>query len=89
VARRRGDGQGHGHGARVWVLRGDQLTPVPVKVGLDDGTLVEISSDSLQPGDRVVVSEARESDGSPAQQRRTGNFGQQNRRPQIPGGGRF
>lgn len=76
-------------GARVWVLRDEQLTPVPVKVGLDDGTLVEISSDALKPGDRVVVSEAHEGESGPAQQRRTGNFGQQNRRPPIPGGGRF
>lgn len=76
-------------GARVWVLRDEQLTPVPVKVGLDDGTLVEISSDTLKPGDRVVVSEAHDGENAPAQQRRTGNFGQQNRRPPVPGGGRF
>ena len=82
-------GEGHGHGARVWVLRDGELTPVPVKIGLDDGTLVEISTEALKPGDRVVVSEAREGESAPTQQRRTGNFGQQNRRPPIPGGGRF
>ena len=76
-------------GARVWVLRDDQLTAVPVKVGLDDGTLVEISSDALKPGDRVVVAEAREGEQAQPQQRRAGNFGQQQRRPPAPGGGRF
>jgi HlyD family secretion protein len=75
-------------GARVWVLRDDQLTAVPVKVGLDDGTLVEVSSDALKPGDRVVVSEAHETDPQPTPQRRSGNFGQQRRAP-IPGGGHF
>jgi len=76
-------------GARVWVLRDGQITAVPVRVGLDDGTLAEVKSDALKPGDRVVVSEAHEDgQGAVQQQRRTGNFGQQ-RRPQFPGGGRF
>jgi HlyD family secretion protein len=95
-ARRRANRhQGEGHerrgppGSRVWVLRDDQLTAVPVKVGMDDGTLVEISSDALKPGDRVVVSEAHEGEQAPTQQRRTGNFGQQQRRAPVPGGGRF
>lgn len=99
AARQQGQGQGQGQGgewrerrgppgARVWVLRDEQLTPVPVKVGLDDGTLVEVTSDALKPGDRVVVSEAHESESTPAQQRRSGNIGQ-NRRPPVPGGGRF
>ena len=76
-------------GARVWVLRDGQLTAVPVRVGLDDGTLVEIKSDALKPGDQVVVSESHEGEAGQTQQRRTGNFGQQNRRPPVPGGGRF
>ena len=71
-------------GSRVWVLKDGQLTPVPVKVGLDDGTLVEVSGDGLQPGDKVVVSEQRDSE-APATTRRSGQ--NQQRRP--PGPPRF
>ncbi|HMA50949.1 MAG TPA: hypothetical protein VKP60_14420, partial [Magnetospirillaceae bacterium] len=73
-------------GARVWVLKDEKLTPVPVKVGLDDGTLVEVSGEGLQPGDKVVVSEQHDSEtASASTTRRTGQ--NQQRRPQIPGGG--
>jgi len=75
-------------GSRVWVLKDGQLTAVPVKVGLDDGTLVEVSGEGLQPGDKVVVSEQHDSDTAPAANpRRTGQNPQ--RRPPGPGGGRF
>ena len=73
-------------GARVWVLKDGQLTPVPVKVGLDDGTLVEVSGEGLQPGDKVVVSEQHDNEtASTATTRRAGQ--NQQRRPQVPGGG--
>jgi len=73
-------------GARVWVLKDGQLAPIPVKVGLDDGTLVEVSGDGLQPGDKVVVSEQHDSEtAAPNTTRRTGQ--NQQRRPQVPGGG--
>jgi len=71
-------------GSRVWVLRDGQLTPVPVKVGLDDGTLVEVSGEGLKPGDQVVVSEQHDSETS-ATPRRTG--GQNQQRRMGPGGG--
>ncbi|SRR5579859_6651 len=75
-------------GSRVWVLKDGQLTAVPVKVGLDDGTLVEVSGEGLQPGDKVVVSEQRDTEtASPSVTRRTGQ--NQQRRPPGPGGGRF
>jgi HlyD family secretion protein len=74
-------------GARVWVLHDDgQLTPVPVKVGLDDGTLVEVSGEGLQPGDKVVVAEQHEIDAAPAAAIRRNGQNQQ-RRPPGPGGG--
>ncbi|HVO22173.1 MAG TPA: efflux RND transporter periplasmic adaptor subunit [Candidatus Margulisiibacteriota bacterium] len=47
----------HKHGAetRVWVLRAGRPQPVPVTVGLSDGTVAEISSGDLKVGDEVVV----------------------------------
>ena len=45
--------------ARVWVLRNEVLTPVVVRTGLDDGTLVEIYSEDLKEGDEVVVNAVR------------------------------
>jgi multidrug efflux pump subunit AcrA (membrane-fusion protein) len=39
----------------VWVLRNDALRPVPVVTGIDDGTLVEVSGEGLEPGDTVVL----------------------------------
>ncbi len=45
--------------ARLWVLRDGQLTPVRVRTGLDDGTLTEVASDELKPGDEVVVNAVR------------------------------
>ncbi len=44
---------------RLWVLRDGKLTPIRVRIGLDDGTLVEVSGDDLKPGDEVVVNAVR------------------------------
>jgi HlyD family secretion protein len=46
--------------AQVWVLREGQAGPpqrVPVTIGLDDDTFVEVLHGDLHPGDKVVVSE--------------------------------
>lgn len=55
----RGDGNGgrgrRDHRSQVWVLTDGNLRAVSVTLGLDDGTLVEVSGDGLQPGDAVVV----------------------------------
>jgi HlyD family secretion protein len=45
--------------ARVWVMRDGKLVPVTVHTGLDDGTLVEVTSDELHVGDVVVVNAVR------------------------------
>jgi len=45
-------------GHRVWVLRDGRPTSVPVSIGLDDGTHVEITDDSLALGDPVIVDAA-------------------------------
>jgi len=79
----RGEGRGENRRNRVWVLRDNQLTPVPVAVGLDDGTLVEVTSDALHEGDRVVLSQVQTQDAAP---RRISTPQQQQRRPQGPGG---
>jgi HlyD family secretion protein len=41
--------------ARLWLLRDGKLIAVRVRAGLDDGTLIEVSGEDLQPDDRVVV----------------------------------
>ena len=50
-----GDGDGHGDGQRVYVLRDGRAQAVPVGIGLDDGTRVEITSGQLALGDPVIV----------------------------------
>ncbi len=55
---------GRGRGAaerrgRVWVLSNGKLRAVAVTIGLDDGTLVEVSGKGLAPGDQVVVNEIK------------------------------
>jgi HlyD family secretion protein len=39
----------------VWVFRDNQLKPVPVKIGLGDGTNAELVAGGLRPGDAVVL----------------------------------
>jgi HlyD family secretion protein len=41
----------------VWVLDGGKPRGVPVKIGLSDGTLTEVSSEELNEGDDVIVGE--------------------------------
>ena len=45
--------------ARLWVMRDGKLTPVNVRTGLDDGTLIEVIATELKPGDQVVVNAVR------------------------------
>jgi HlyD family secretion protein len=42
----------------VWVERAGKLSPVPVTLGLDDETYVEIKTSDLKPGDLIVTSVA-------------------------------
>jgi hypothetical protein len=57
--------------SKVWVLNADgTLRSVDVVTGLDDGTLIEVSSKDLKPGDRVVVNEVH-----PNEERRPGAGG--------------
>ena len=46
--------------AHVWVLREDNPVAVPVEIGLDDESFVEITAGSLKPGDQVIVAEQRQ-----------------------------
>jgi HlyD family secretion protein len=48
-------GMGQGSTRTVWVMRGQLPEPVQVGVGISDGTLTEITSGSLQPGERVLT----------------------------------
>ena len=50
--------------ARLWVVSGDFVRPVPVKVGLSDGVFTEVSGEGLADGARAVVGvdRAEESD---------------------------
>ena len=79
-------GGGEGHGGRrrsnqtqVWVLDPDNnLKPVKVTTGIDDGALIEVSGEGLKAGDRVVVNQVD------ANERRGG--GQGSRPPGSPTG---
>jgi len=45
--------------ARVWIPNGRRIKPVPVTIGLDDGSWVEMIEGPLHPGDLVVTDEVR------------------------------
>ena len=45
------------HSGVVWVPQENLVRPVEVKIGLSDGTLTEISGDTLQEGQAVVIGE--------------------------------
>jgi len=49
------DGKEPGDAKRVWVLRDGKLVPIPVQLGIDDGTSIEVVNAELAPGDAVVV----------------------------------
>jgi len=72
-----GEGRGGGGGedrqgrsgrpatSKIWVFTDGVLRPVTVKVGLSDGSLIQVESDDLEEGDVVVVGEVSAS-GQPA-----------------------
>jgi HlyD family secretion protein len=41
----------------LWVLRKGKPTPVPVRLGLDDGAHTEIVESDFEPGDELIVGE--------------------------------
>ena len=55
----------------VWVLRGGHPAPVPVKLGITDGSRTELVEGALEPGD-VVITDAG---GKPSQQQPPGGGG--------------
>ncbi len=78
-SRARGEGsEGRGQRGRVYLLAGDSLVPVKVKVGLSDGSRTEVEGD-LEPGAAVVTGLEG---AAPAAQGAARPFGMQ------PGGGR-
>jgi HlyD family secretion protein len=44
-------------GRHVWVLRAGRPVPVPVTVGIEDGTYAQITGGGLKAGDPVIVNE--------------------------------
>ena len=51
------------NGARsqgLFVIRGDQAVKTDVSVGLSNGDYVEIESDNVGPGDRIVISDTKD-----------------------------
>jgi HlyD family secretion protein len=50
--------------ARIWLLVNGALEEVPVRTGLDDGTLIEVDSPELAAGDAVVVNAIKPESGS-------------------------
>ena len=75
--------------ARIWVLRNGNLTPIVVRIGLDDGTLVEVSSEDLKEGDEVVVNAVRPNAPRPAAGERPPGAGQAQSNPGRGGGAGF
>jgi HlyD family secretion protein len=79
---RKADGERH---ARLWLLVNGALKPIRVKTGLDDGTLIEVSSDDLKEGDEVVINaivhETVRGDAGNGAPRQSGN------NPSFQGGG--
>ena len=76
--------------ARVWVMRDGKLVPVVVRTGLDDGTLIEISSEDLKESDEVVVNAVRPNAPKPVPGERPAAAGQGQqggRGGGAPGGG--
>ena len=59
-------------------MRNGKLTPVVVRTGLDDGTLIEVWSEDLKEGDDVVVNAVRPNAPRPAAGDRTPGQGQPN-----------
>ena len=49
--------------AQVWALREGEPAVVPVDIGLDDESFVEIVAGNLKPGDQVIVAEQRQASG--------------------------
>jgi HlyD family secretion protein len=45
--------------AQVWMLRDGKPAAVPVEVGLDDDSFVEIMGESVKPGEQIIVAEQR------------------------------
>jgi HlyD family secretion protein len=75
--------------ARVWVLRNGNLTPVVVRTGLDDGTLIEVASEDLKEGDEVVINAVRPNAPHPAAGERPAGAGQAQPNPGRGGGAGF
>jgi HlyD family secretion protein len=60
-----GDAAGQ-EGPRVWVLRDGRPVPVPVTLGIDDGTRAEVTGGELGVGEAVIVDETRAAEAPPA-----------------------
>jgi HlyD family secretion protein len=77
--------RGATHSGRVWVLEADgKLKSVPVALGLDDGSMVEISGPGISEGDTVVVNQINENE-----EKRAPGPGNANANAFRPAGPRF
>ena len=77
--------RGATHSGRVWALEADgKLKSVPVTLGLDDGTLIEISGPGISEGDTVVVNQINENE-----EKRAPGPGNANANAFRPAGPRF
>ncbi len=48
---------------QIWVLRNGRPLAIPVELGLDDDSFVEITGGNLKLGDQVIVSEQSQASG--------------------------
>jgi HlyD family secretion protein len=65
-AKRPGNGKrpAKSSGPRIYVLRADGITPVPLQVGITDGRYTEVLGGDLKVGDRVVLEDNQPDQGA-------------------------
>jgi HlyD family secretion protein len=61
---RQGQGGGMGDRRTVWALRAGVPTPIPVKIGITDGTNTEIADGELKEGDDVITESTGDAGGA-------------------------
>jgi HlyD family secretion protein len=54
---------------KVWVLRNGKAVPVPVTLGLSDGSYTEMVTGELKPDDEVIIEKIRKDSSSQSQRR--------------------
>jgi HlyD family secretion protein len=54
---------GGGPQGQIWILHEGRAVAIPVEIGIDDESVVEIAAGNVKPGDQVIVAEQRQASG--------------------------